>query len=90
MTADLDPRRKRLLFRARHMGMNENDILFGEFAETHLAGFDDDQLDRFEALLAQADQDLFDWITRRRPVPARWDDEIMGMLQGFVVGKAGA
>ncbi len=47
----MDIARKRLLFRARHMGTNENDIFFGGFAEAHLAELSDDQLQRFETLL---------------------------------------
>lgn len=80
----MDTRRKRLLFRARHMGSNENDILFGGFAERSLARLTPEQLDRFEALLAVNDTDLFDWVTGKRPVPPDYDHDVMGMLKHFV------
>ncbi len=87
MAMDLDPRRKRALFRARHMGMNENDIIFGRFAEEHLASMSDQQVARFEALIAQADNDLYDWVTGRRPVPEQWDTDVMRMLKDFELVK---
>lgn len=83
MPESLDPRRKRLLFRSRHMGTVENDILFGRFAERHLAGMTDDQLDRYEALLQYNDVDLFKWLTGKAPVPDAVDHDVMAMLIDF-------
>lgn len=78
-----DPRVKRLMFRAHHMGMNENDILFGRFAEAHLAGFTQEQLDRFETLIAQSDMDLFNWVCGREPTPPEFDHDVMALLKEF-------
>jgi antitoxin CptB len=83
-----DTRLKRLLFRARHMGSNENDILFGGFAERHLATLAPEQLDRFETLLAENDSDLFNWVTDKEPVPAQFDHDVMAMLKTFVQNDA--
>jgi len=80
----MDPRRKRLLFRARHMGMAENDLLFGRFAEAHLAAFDESQVTRFETLLEASDPDLNAWVTGARPVPPELDHDVMRLLRDFV------
>ena len=48
MTALPDPRRKRLLFRSWHRGTKEADLIMGSFAEAHLAGFSEAELDEFE------------------------------------------
>ena len=79
----MDPRRKRLLFRAHHMGTAENDLLFGRFAEAHLEGLSAAQLDRFETLLEGADPDLNAWVTGARPVPSELDHDVMRLLQSF-------
>jgi antitoxin CptB len=84
----MDPRRKRLLFRARHMGTNENDIFFGGFAEEQLPGLSEEQLDRFETLLTVNDPDLFLWITGAKPVPAEHDHDVMRMLKSFTLAQA--
>jgi antitoxin CptB len=79
---------KRLLFRARHMGTNENDIFFGSFAEENLSRLSKDQLDRFEILLEVSDPDLFLWVTGAKPVPAAYDTDVMRMLQHFTLAQA--
>lgn len=77
----MDARRKRLLFRARHRGMNENDILVGRYAEDNLSLFSNEQLDQFELLLEVPDNDLFDWITGKAEVPPEFDTPIMAGLK---------
>jgi antitoxin CptB len=79
---------KRLMFRAHHMGSNENDILFGGFAEHYLAKLSAEQLARFETLLAENDSDLFNWITDKQDVPAELDHDIMAMLKNYVKNEA--
>lgn len=84
----MDARLKRLLFRAHHMGSNENDILFGGFAEKYLATLTPEQVDRFEALIAETDTDLFNWVTAKEPVPERLNHDVMAMVQKFVQNEA--
>jgi antitoxin CptB len=81
--ADNDIRRKRLLFRSWHRGTRETDLILGHFAEAHLAGFDDAQLDRYEALLGCEDADLYDWVSGRTPPPAPHDHDVMRLLLAF-------
>ena len=82
-----DARLKRLLYRARHRGMQETDLLLGRFAERRLGEMSAAQLDRFEALLDMPDNDLFDWITAKQAVPVALDHDIMAMLQAFARGE---
>ena len=56
---DVDIRRRRLLFRCWHRGMQEIDVIFGSLAEGSLIGFNAAQPDRFEALLDCSDVDLW-------------------------------
>ncbi|NOG70890.1 succinate dehydrogenase assembly factor 2 [Roseicella sp. DB1501] len=68
-TIFLDPRRRRLLFRAHHRGTKEADLMIGRFVATHIAGFSEAELDALEAVLEYPDVDLADWLSGRRPVP---------------------
>lgn len=84
----MDARLKRLQFRAHHMGSNENDILFGGFADKYLATLSPEQVDRFEALIAETDSDLFNWVTAKEAVPERLDHDVMAMIKVFVQDEA--
>lgn len=89
--SDLSPddvTRKRLLFRARHMGTNENDIFFGGFAEERLPTMTAAQMAEFSHLLDVNDPDLFLWVTGAKPVPVEYDTEIMRMLRSFTLAQA--
>lgn len=79
----MDARLKRIIYRAHHRGMQETDLLLGRFAERRLEGLSLAQLDLFEQLLDQPDNDLFDWITGKRPAPAAFDHDLLAMLKEF-------
>lgn len=80
MVASLDVRRKKLLFRCHHMGTAENDIVFGRFADQHLRELGAPEMDLLEAFLAEGDNDLFDWVTGRKPLPERHDNPVVRRL----------
>ena len=79
----MDWRRKRLLYRCQHCGMKENDILLGGFARRHMAELEDADVERLEAILEAGDNDLYDWITGKAPVPAAHDHALMTRLREF-------
>jgi antitoxin CptB len=61
---------KRLRMRAWHRGIKEMDLILGGWADAHLAALDDTTLDAFEAVLAEADHDLYAWVSGRVEPPA--------------------
>jgi antitoxin CptB len=73
--------RKKLLFRAQRRGFKEVDLIFGAFAEKHLARLDAAQLARFEALLAVPDWKVWNWIAGHEPVPADFDNDVLALLR---------
>ena len=62
MTDDLDLRRRRALYRARHRGTKEMDWLLGRFADGTIAQMDARDLVEFERLLDLPDDELQHWI----------------------------
>jgi antitoxin CptB len=83
VTSSSEIRRKRLLFRSWHRGTRESDLILGRFADTHLVGFDEAQLDRFETLLDCTDADIFDWVSGRAAIPPGHDHDITRLLLSF-------
>jgi antitoxin CptB len=74
-------RRKRLLHRSRYRGFLESDLVFQRFAREHLPGLDEAQLDRFEALLDEDDQEIWSWVTGQVAPPPRHDNDVLAMLR---------
>ena len=88
MDHSLDIRRKKLLFRSVRRGTKESDMVIGAFAQACLGELDSRQLDRFEALLEQNDQDLLGWVSGTLPVPPEHDNDVLNLLQTFKTGQS--
>ena len=82
MTTD-DDRRKKLRLRAWRRGFREADLILGPFADRHVPDFDAAELDWFEGLLEQPDQDVYAWILERAPTPPTFDGPLMNRLRAF-------
>ena len=83
MTEPGEVRRKRLLHRSRYRGAKESDLLFGHFAARHLPQLDPVQLDRYEALLDEPDQDILAWVYGHAPVPPQHDHDVLRLLRAY-------
>ena len=82
-SAELDPRRRRLLFRAWHRGIREMDLILGQFADNALMGIDGADLDEFEAILGEDDNDLFKWICGKAETPDRLKTQLFERITAF-------
>lgn len=65
-------RLKRLRIRSWRRGIKEMDLLLGPFADASLQGMSADELDLYEALLGENDQELYAWATGREAAPVRF------------------
>ena len=83
-SAPLDPRRKRILFRATHRGTHENDLMIGGWLAPRLAGMAETELDAIEAMLELPDPDLADWLSGRRPIPPDHDSALLRRMRAAV------
>lgn len=87
----LDGRRRRLLFRATHRGMQETDRLFGGYVAPRIATLTDAELDALEEIMEFQDADLADWLVGRRPVPLERRSPLLAdMLSAAHGGRAPA
>jgi antitoxin CptB len=75
-TAQLDARRKQLVYRACHRGIKEMDIILGGFAKARATGMTAVQMAAFEAFMAETDRDLLTWFTGEKPLPNHLDREL--------------
>ena len=80
-SADLDPRCRKILFRAWHRGLREMDLIMGGFADAHLATLNSHELDGFEVLIEQADRDLLHWILDEADIPTEFDTPLLKAIR---------
>ncbi len=79
----MDDRRKRLVYRANHCGMKENDVLLGRFALARLAELSEAEVDMFENIMNHSDNDLYNWLTGREPTPDIVDSPLLRQIKEF-------
>lgn len=65
MTETVEIRLRRLKMRSWRRGMKEMDLILGHFADAALADLSPEELDAYEAVLTENDQDLYLWVTAR-------------------------
>lgn len=90
METTLDIQRKRLQLRAWRRGFKEADLILGRFADARLAGMSADEVAQFEALLDEADGDIYDWYLGRQPLPAEFDTPLFAAIKAFPVADHAA
>ncbi|WP_114965942.1 succinate dehydrogenase assembly factor 2 [Alkalilacustris brevis] len=74
-----EARLKRLRMRAWRRGTKEMDLILGPYADARLAVMSPAELDLFETILEENDQDLYLWVTGKGTPPA----EISGLLEAI-------
>lgn len=67
-----EARLKRLKMRSMRRGIKEMDVILSRFADARLAAMDEAGLAAYDALLAENDQDLYQWVTGQAEVPERF------------------
>ncbi len=82
-SADLDPRRRKILFRSWHRGMREMDLIMGRFADAEIGNLSEAELDEFERLIEVLDRDLLSWVTGEAQVPENYDSDVFRQLKAF-------
>ncbi len=83
----LDNRRRRLVFRAQHMGTHENDLLIGDFVKAHITTMTPHELDEVETLLKHNDTELADWLTGRLPIPPHADTTMLRRIRHAALNR---
>lgn len=83
-----EARLKRMTMRSWRRGTKEMDLILGPYAETHLPRMTPAELDRFDALLEENDQDLLPWVLGQRPPPSGFA-ELLAHIAAFARARLG-
>lgn len=82
-SADLPPRRKRLLFQSWHRGTREMDLLLGRFADETIGDWTEAEMVEMEALLNVPDTELYRWITGQSEIPQNHRSSMLDRVIAF-------
>lgn len=81
---------KRLLYQSWYRGCKETDGILGHFARAHINDLSDSELDDFEKIMAENDNDIFDWVSGARALPEKYvNNAVMQKILSFDVAWAG-
>ncbi len=80
---------KRLRMRSMRRGIKEMDLILSAFADARLDEMDDAALEHYDALLAENDQDLYQWVSNQSAPPAEFADLIAQIREQFQTSDAG-
>lgn len=69
MIESRETRLKRLRMRSMRRGIKEMDIILTRFADARLEAMSPGELDVYEQLLNENDQDLYQWVTGQTRAP---------------------
>ena len=67
-----DIRLKRLKMRSWRRGTKEMDLILGPYSDKELAVLSAENLDLYEQLLDENDQDLYQWVSGQLAAPSRY------------------
>jgi antitoxin CptB len=71
-----EARLKRMAMRSWRRGTKEMDLVLGPYADARLAGMSVAELDAYDSLLAENDQDLMAWMLGQKEAPSAHADLI--------------
>jgi antitoxin CptB len=80
---ELDPRRRRIVYRAWHRGFREMDLIMGRFCDAVIVDLPESDIVDFEQLIDALDHDLYGWVTGTEPVPLQYDTKLFRQLRDF-------
>ncbi|WP_037310204.1 succinate dehydrogenase assembly factor 2 [Ruegeria halocynthiae] len=83
MTETRDVRIKRMQMRSMRRGIKEMDLILSAYAKRNLAEMDTEGLDRYDALLHENDQDLYQWVTGQVQPPEPFSVLVADIAQTF-------
>ena len=83
MSETPENRIKRMRMRSMRRGIKEMDIILDQFAQRELNALGAEDLDLYDALLSENDQDLYQWVTGQIAPPERFAGLIDRISRGL-------
>lgn len=83
MSETRENRIKRLKMRSMRRGIKEMDLILSAFADQRLGGMTTAEMDLYDAMLHENDQDLYQWVTGQVETPDPYGGLMAEISQTF-------
>ena len=77
----MDDIKKRIIYRSQYRGCKETDYLLGKFIQDKIEKFDKAELNIFNKLLEENDNNIYDWIMGRLDIPDHYYKLLMDIKE---------
>ena len=84
----LEGTRGRIRIRAWRRGLRELDLVFGPYADAHVAAMGADDLAEFERLMEAPDALMLAWVMGFEPTPAEFDTPMLATIRAFRIASS--
>lgn len=78
---------KKLLYQSCNRGCKETNLLIGLFARNNIHNMNDEDLLSFLDILHVSDADIYDWYTKKKPLPKDKESDLMLRFLNFHLNK---
>ena len=79
---------KKLIYRSKHRGCKETDIIMGSFAEQELPKFTKSEVDLYADFIEESDWDIYAWVNGNLEMPEKYRDNVGKKLMEFNLKRA--
>ena len=77
---DLETYKKKIIYKASHRGSKEMDILLGNFINKYIDLFNENELQQFDLILDNDDDDIYQWILGKSDIPNKYQNRVLFLL----------
>tara|TARA_B100001769_G_C22040353_1_gene559119 strand:+ start:338 stop:601 length:264 start_codon:yes stop_codon:yes gene_type:complete len=77
---DLETYKKKIIYKASHRGSKEMDILLGNFINKYVELFNKNELQQFDLILDNDDDDIYQWILGKSDIPNEYQNRVFSLL----------
>ena len=77
---DLKTYKKKIIYKASHRGSKEMDILLGNFINKYVELFNKNELQHFDLILDNDDDDIYQWILGKSDIPNKHQNRVFFLL----------
>lgn len=79
--------KKKILYLCSHRGSKENELILSKYFVANKDNMSQFELEEYLRLMAESDNDIFDWVSGKVAVPETWLGTVVEKIRSFYNDK---